>query len=300
MSYGKDIALSAIHPKLFDFQKDVVRWAVKKGRAAVFLDTGLGKTFVQLEWARLLNVKTIIIAPLSVARQTVRESKKIDLDVRYIRSQYEADEVFKTNDLFITNYEMIDNFDASKFQAVVLDESSILKSLDGVTRRKLIDTFQDTPYRLCCTATPAPNDIVELGNHSEFLGVMTNNEMQSSFFIHANKISEIEVGDGRVIKRKQSQTKGQEWRLRNYAKNKFYEWLSSWAISIRKPSDLGYADDGYILPDLSIQPLFVDVDYKPDDQLFFTGLHGIQDRNKVRKATADDRINLAIKTIVNS
>lgn len=293
MTYGKEISLDEINSKLFPFQKDVVRWAVKKGRAAVFLDTGLGKTFVQLEWARLLDVITLIIAPLSVARQTVREAKKIDLDVIYVRSQFEITEVFKHNKIFITNYEMIENFDASYFDAVVLDESSILKSLDGVTRRKLIDMFQMTPYRLCCTATPAPNDIIELGNHSEFLGVMKNNEMQSSFFIHANKVNEIEVGDGRTIKKKQSQSKGQEWRMRNYAKDAFYAWLSSWAISIRKPSDLGYSDEGYILPQLTIQPLFVDVDYKPDDQLFFTGLHGIQDRNKVRRATLDDRVKIA-------
>lgn len=300
LSYGKEIRLGDIHSKLFPFQKDVVRWAVKKGRAAVFLDTGLGKTFVQLEWARLLGQKTLIIAPLSVARQTVREASKIDLTVIYVRSQFEADEVFNHENIFITNYEMIERFDASHFDAVVLDESSILKSLDGVTRRKLIDMFQDTPYRLCCTATPAPNDIVELGNHSEFLGVMKNNEMQSSFFIHANKVTEIEVGDGRTIKKKQSATKGQEWRMRNYAKDKFYEWLSSWAISIRKPSDLGYSDDGYILPELRIEPLFVDVDYKPDDQLFFTGLHGIQDRNKVRKATLIDRVSVASELINKS
>lgn len=300
MSYGKDINLGDINPKLFPFQKDVVRWSVKKGRAAVFLDTGLGKTFVQLEWARLLDVKTLIIAPLSVARQTVREAKKIDLEVIYVRSQFEITEVYKHNKLFITNYEMVGNFDTLYFDAVILDESSILKSLDGVTRRKLITMFQDTPYRLACTATPAPNDIVELGNHSEFLGVMKNNDMQSNYFIHANKVTEMEIGDGRTIKKKQSATKGQEWRLRNYAKDKFYEWLSSWAISIRKPSDLGYADDGYILPNLSIQPLFVDVDYKPDDQLFFTGLHGISDRNKVRKATLDDRVKIASDLVNNS
>lgn len=300
LSYGKDIEKKDIHSRLFEFQKDIVKWAVKKGKCAVFLDTGLGKTNVQLEWARLIGERTLIIAPLSVARQTVREGKKINLDVKYVRSQYEVDEVFPDNKLFITNYEMLDNFDASKFQAVVLDESSILKSLDGVTRRKLIDMFQETPYRLCCTATPAPNDQTEIGNHSEFLGVTKMNDMLSMFFIHANKVEFLEVGDGRTVKKKQSASKGQDWRLRNYAKEKFYQWMASWAISLRKPSDLGYDDNGYILPALNIQPLFVDVDYKPDDQLFFTGLHGISDRTKVRKVTLKDRVALASQLVNNS
>lgn len=298
-SFGKDISLDEIHPRLFDFQKDVVRWAVKKGRAAVFLDTGLGKTNVQLEWARLLKQKTLIIAPLSVARQTVREAKKIDIEVVYIRSQFEADKVFKTNSIFITNYEMLDNFDADKFTAVVLDESSILKSLDGKTRKKLVDMFFDTKYKLACTATPAPNDQTEIGNHAEFLGICSMQEMLAMFFIHANKVTEIAIGK-HTIKKKHSSTEGQEWRLKNHAHNKFYEWLSSWAMSLRKPSDLGYDDNGYILPELNIQPLFVDVDYVPDGQLFFTGLHGIQDRNKVRHITLEDRVKIASKMINKS
>ncbi|MFA5785287.1 MAG: DNA methyltransferase [Phycisphaerae bacterium] len=290
--HGKDISVDDVHPMLFPFQKDVVRWAVGKGRAAIFLDTGLGKTFVQLEWARLMGVKTLIVAPLSVARQTVREGKKIDIDVQYVRHQSEV-----TGNISITNYEMVDAFDPSEFDAVVLDESSILKSFDGVTRRKLIDMFGDTKFRLACTATPAPNDQSEIGNHSEFLGVATTNEMLAMFFVHANKVDYQDVGDGRQVKTKRAGSQGQEWRLKNHAMEAFYKWMSSWSISLRKPSDLGYDDDGYILPKLHVHPRFIAVDYKPDGQLFFTGLSGIQDRHKVRIATIDDRISEAVDIV---
>lgn len=292
--HGIEIKPKDVHSKLFDFQNDVVIWAARKGRAAVFLDTGLGKTFVQLEWARLLRQKTLIIAPLSVARQTVREAKKINIDVLYCRHQDEA-----VNQINITNYEMLGNFDAQFFGAVVLDESSILKALDGKTRQKLTDMFEHTKYRLACTATPAPNDLVEIGNHAEFLGIATINDMKAMFFVHANKETEIRVGNS-VVRKKHSATQGQEWRLKHHAHSKFYQWLASWAISLRKPSDLGYDDDGYKLPSLNIQSVFVNVDYKPDDQLFFTGLHGIQDRNKVRHATMDDRIKVAASLVNKS
>lgn len=292
--YGKEIKREP-NSILFPFQRDVVKWAARKGRAAIFLDTGLGKTFIQLEWARLIEEKTLIIAPLSVARQTIREAKKIDIDVKYVRHQSEADQM-----ICITNYEMLDEFDATKFGAVVLDESSILKSLDGKTKEKLLSMFGETPYRLACTATPAPNDETEIGNHAEFLGVCTTNQMKSMFFINANRVTEIQVGDGRIVKRKQSGNNGQEWRIRNYARNSFYEWMTSWSISIKKPSDLGYSDEGYNLPKLTITPSFVDVDYKPADQLFFTGLSGIQERHTVRSATLEARVKVAADMVNNS
>jgi hypothetical protein len=202
-----------------------------------------------------------------------------------------------TNKICITNYEMIDSFDPSQFGAVVLDESSILKSFDGVTRRKMIDIFSDTKYRLACTATPAPNDQAEIGNHSEFLGVATVNEMLAMFFVHANKVDYKDVGDGRQVKTKRAGSQGQEWRLKNHGTEKFYKWMSSWAISLRTPSDLGYDDDGYILPPLNIKSTFLAVDYKPDDQLFFTGLSGIQDRYKVRSSTIEDKLAAAVEII---
>lgn len=294
--HGIDVNKSEINNILFDFQKDVCAWALKKGRAAIFLDTGLGKTFIQLEWARLISKRTLIVAPLSVARQTIREAKKIDIEVRYVRHQSEIN----GDQIYITNYEMVEEFDPSAFDAVILDESSILKSIDGKTRRKLIDMFGNTPYRLACTATPAPNDQSEIGNHSEFLGICSMNNMLAMFFVHANKVKEIALDDGRVLKTKQAGEKGQEWRLKNHARDKFYRWMASWSISLRKPSDLWYDDDGYILPELNINPVFVDVDYVPDGQIFFTGLSGIQDRHNVRMATLSDRVSAAAELVNNS
>ena len=293
---GRPIDRDAIHPILFDFQKDIVVWACKKGKAAIFLDTGLGKTFIQLEWARLIGETTLIIAPLSVARQTVGEARKIDISVKYVRHQNEC----IPGSIHITNYEMIEEFDPAFFGAVVIDESSILKSIDGEIRKKLIEMFDLTPFKLACTATPAPNDQSEIGNHAEFLNVCRTNEMLSMFFIHANKVSEQDAGNGRILKTKQAGTKGQEWRLRNHGKDHFYQWMASWSISLTKPSDLGYDDDGYNLPPLNIDPIFVDVDYVPEGQLFFTGLKGIQDRHNVRVVTLEERVSRAAEIVNNS
>lgn len=294
-SYGKSVSKDEINPKLFPFQIDTTLWAVKRGRAALFLDTGLGKTFCLLEWARLMGEKTLIIAPLSVARQTIREAKKIDLEVKYVRKMDDLD----NRKLFVTNYEMIDQFDMDQFGAVVLDESSILKSLDGKTRRKLTNACENVPYRLCCTATPAPNDYTEIGNHAEFLGICTQAEMLSQFFINANKEHTYHI-DGKTYTRKGSNAAGTEWRLRHHAEDKFFEWLSSWSISLIKPSDLGYDDNGFILPKLSIHPVFVKADYSPEDQLFFTRLHGIEDRAKVRKGTIEAKFTKLQKLIYDS
>lgn len=283
---GRRVADSEIHPMLFPFQRDVTRWAVNKGRAAVFLDTGLGKTFVQLEWARLIGAKTLIIAPLSVARQTTREGKKIGLDVRYVRDQ---SEVTPEHKIWITNYEMLDAFDFDAFGAVVLDESSILKSLGGKTRRKLIDLCQQVPYRLCCTATPAPNDFIEIGNHAEFLGICSQAEMLAMFFVNANKEHTYWIGDS-AYRRKGSNKGGTEWRLKHHAEKRFFEWLSAWAMSMTMPSDLGYDDDGFVLPALDIRPMFIETAYQPDDKLFFTGLSGIEDRAQVRAQTVAARV----------
>jgi DNA modification methylase len=291
---GVVIGRQAIHSMLFNWQKDIVIWAVRKGRGAIFLDTGLGKTFIQLEWARLLGEKTLIIAPLSVARQTVREAKKIDLDIKYVRNQSEIDG-YK---IHITNYEMADQFDYSKFGAVVLDESSILKSIGGKTRKKLTGLCENVKYRLCCTATPAPNDYIELGNHTEFLGICKQSEMLAMFFINANKEHTIVV-ENKTYRRKGSNKNGTEWRLKHHAEKPFFEWLSSWAITMTKPSDLGYDDDGFILPPLNIIPVFVHSEYKPSNQLFFTQLHGIADRASVRKSTINAKLD-KLRQIVNN
>ena len=268
---GKDVSEGAVHSLLFPFQRAQVLWALRKGRCAVFADTGLGKTFIQLEWARLLDVPTLIIAPLTVARQTVREAEKIGLPVRYVRHQSECNGA-----LSITNYEMVEHFDSGAFEAVVLDESSILKALDGKTRKKLTEMFADTPYRLCCTATPAPNDHAELGNHAAFLGVMSREDMLATFFVHDDN----------------------GWRMKGHAQEPFFRWLASWAMSLRYPSDIGFEDDGFILPPLDIQPLWVDMDVAPEGQLFFTSLGGLHERHSVRRQTIEERTR-TIADLVN-
>ncbi|OPY75701.1 MAG: putative methyltransferase [Syntrophorhabdus sp. PtaU1.Bin050] len=253
----------SVNPLLFAFQSDIVKWACRKGRAAVFADTGLGKTFIQLEWAKAVSTTCILVAPLSVARQTIREAVKLGLTVNYCRSSADV-----KPGLNITNYEMIENLDPTLFDAIVLDESSILKSIDGKTKAKLLKLYATTPFRLCCTATPAPNDIAEIANHSEFLGIMSRNDMLASFFVHDDE----------------------GWRLKGHAEEAFYRWMASWSMSIKKPSDIGHSDEGYILPPLTIHPVFVTSSYTPEGQLFFTGLKGIQDRAGVRKSTIDDKL----------
>ncbi len=268
---GIDVSGEGFPHGTHDWQSDIIRWALRKGRAAIFADTGLGKSVMQLVWAQHAATRTLILAPLAVAKQTVREGEKWGIPVTYARSQADAAAVGIT----ITNYEMVEKFDAAAFGAVVLDESSILKSHDGKTRTRLIARFAYTPMRLCCTATPAPNDIAELANHAEFLGILTRAEMLASFFVHDDE----------------------GWRLKGHAREPFYRWLASWGLSLKRPSDLGYADDGYDLPPLSIEPVITPVDYQPPGQLFFTGLKGITDRSHVRKSTMAARVAAAAALI---
>jgi superfamily II DNA or RNA helicase len=166
---------------LYPWQAAIVRWAVRKGRAAIFADCGLGKTFMQTAWAQAIGVRALLLAPLCVAEQTVAEAAKLGIAVRYARNDAEADGAR----LVITNYERLDAFDTRRYEGVVLDESSILKAFDGKTRGKLIEAFDHAPYRLCCTATPSPNDIAELGNHAEFLGLLTRAEFLATWFVRS-------------------------------------------------------------------------------------------------------------------
>jgi DNA modification methylase len=269
-SHGIEVDSSQLNPAMFPFQRDLVRWALRKGRAALLTDCGTGKTLMALEWARQLGVPTIILAPLAVAQQTVAEGRKFGITVQYARSQAEVSEP-----IVVTNYEMLGHFHADQFQAVVCDEAGILKNFEGKRRKEIIETFAQTPYRLACTATPAPNDISEIANHAEFLGVMTRVNMLATYFVHDDE----------------------GWRLKGHAREPFYRWLASWSMSIRKPSDLGYSDDGFNLPSLSIEPCIVSADYAPSDQLFFTGLKGITGRSEVRRATADKRIRATVDLI---
>lgn len=268
---GIDVEPDAVHPSLFGFQRDLTRWALRKGRAAIFADTGLGKTRMQVEWARLTGVRALILAPLAVAHQTIREADAIGVAVRYVRNQDEADR-YDSRTIVITNYERLHLLNPSTFDAVVLDESSILKAFSGTTKKALVASFRDTPFRLACTATPAPNDIEELCNHADFLGVMSPQEMRSTFFIADSR--------GEFMR----------YRLKRHAHDAFYRWLSSWACAIKRPSDLGYDDDGFVLPGLDVTAHVVDTDWRPDGQLFATGLSGVSDQAAVRKATTADRV----------
>lgn len=266
---GVTIDPASINPMLHDWQARIVHWACGKGRAALFEDCGLGKTFQQIEWARLMADRTLILAPLSVARQTVREATKLGVDARYVRN---ADQVDGPG-IYVTNYEMVGKFDHSEFGAVVLDESSILKNADGKLRRALTDMLAHVPYRLAATATPAPNDVAELCNHAEFLGWMPRNEMLAAYFVHD------EVG----------------WRIKGHAVGPMHQWMAQWAVAARRPSDVGGSDDGYNLPGLSIVPELVDVEIVPDGQLFATDLGGIGGRSAVRRQTLDARVERTVE-----
>jgi DNA modification methylase len=221
-----------IHPALFDFQAKIVSYALRKGSSALFANTGLGKTIMQLEWARHVPGRVLILAPLAVGPQTVREAEsKLGLAITYARNQEDADRGEK---ITITNYEMLDHFDVGAFTGVVLDESSILKSLTGKTKTKLIERFKQTPFKLACTATPAPNDHMELGNHAEFLGIMPMVEMLARWFKH-------DSGETSV------------YRLKRHGEQDFWRWVASWAVCCRKPSDVGPFDDSmFDLPPLNV------------------------------------------------
>lgn len=258
--------LPELNPMLFDFQRDIVGWALKRGRASIFADCGLGKTPMQLEWASHVPGNVLVLAPLAVSLQTVGEGKKFGIDVHYCRDQSQA-----KPGITITNYEMIEHFDSSYFTGVVLDESSILKSFTGKIRNQIIETFQRTPFRLACTATPAPNDYMELGNHAEFMGVMSRTEMLAMFFVH-------DGGDT------------SKWRLKGHAEKEFWKWLCSWAAMIRKPSDIGYDDDKFVLPPMNMLQHTVKTNEAPDGFLFPVEALTLQERQHERKVTTELRV----------
>lgn len=265
-----------INNRLFDFQKDIVKWSIRRGRAAIFADCGLGKTAMQLEWSAQIHNKTggdiLIIAPLAVALQTKAEGKKFGIDVTVCRTQKDV-----KKGINITNYEMISHFDVRSFIGVVLDESSILKSFTGKTCQEIIDLFQHTKFKLACTATPAPNDYMELGNHSEFLGVMTRTEMLSTFFVH-------------------DMCETAKWRLKGHAQSKYWKWLSSWAAVINKPSNLGYKDDGFKLPELHINIQYVE-SRNNSEYLFALEANTLDERRMARKDSILDRCKKATEII---
>lgn len=241
-SIGFDVDESTLNGRLMDWQKRIVRWAIKRGRAALFEDCGMGKTFQQLEWARVVYDRTqkpvVIHCPVGVRHQTKREAEKfgVKCDVAVVD---DASEVI--SGINLVNYEKIHRFSDVDFGGVVLDESSILKGLNTKTREVLTDRYAGVAFKLACTATPAPNDSMELGNHSEFLGVCNTTDMLNRFFYH-------DSGDT------------SKWVLRPHGKSDFWAWVSQWAICIGKPSDIGGKDDGFDLPELCVTRHIVEVD----------------------------------------
>ena len=265
-----------LNDMLFPFQHDITKWALKRGRACIFADCGLGKTPMQLEWAHHIPGNVLILAPLLVSKQTIREASKFGIsDI-----QYSPDGTVKSK-ITITNYERFHHFDVSQFQGIVLDESSILKSYTGKYRTEIIERCQSVPFRLACTATPAPNDFMELGNHAEFIGAMTRTEMLAMFFVH----------DGGET---------QKWRLKGHAENKFWEWVCSWAVMIRKPSDLGYEDNGFILPSLNIQQDTIQVERPSGGMLFAMEARSMIERRQARKETTESRCAKAAELVNKS
>lgn len=256
----------ALPDSLFDFQKALTSWALRRGKAAIFADTGLGKSRMQLAWADAVHKHTgkpiLILAPLAVAAQTAAEGASIGIEVKVCRDGSEV-----VNGINITNYDRLHRFDPSVFAGIVLDESSIIKHSDAKTFRILTDAFKATPFRLCATATPAPNDWTELGTHAEFLGICTQQEMLAEYFCH----------DGGET---------QTWRLKGHARQIFWRWVCSWGALIRRPSDLGFDDSAYKLPPLHLHEHAVDVEIAPaDGMLFSLEAQTLSERRTARRAS---------------
>jgi len=270
-----------IKAPLFEWQKHVVQWAVRQGRAALFEDCGLGKTLQQLEWARQVheytNLPILVLTPLSVASQTIEEAAKFGIMATHAK---DAPDI--SNGINVTNYEKLEHFQDVEFGGVVLDESSILKNFTGKTRIALTERFAETPYRLCCTATPSPNDYTEFGQHADFLGICSPSQMLATFFINDT----FNTGD---------------WRLKGHAESQFWAWLGSWAACIGKPSDIGFSDDGYNLPSLNMETITVDVNEAADadsEELFKHVTLSATTMHRELRETAQERVN-AVADLVN-
>lgn len=286
----------ALSRKLKPFQGDCTRWALRKGRAALFEECGLGKTWQALEYSRVVSEHTrqpvLILTPLAVAAQFVREGEKLGVRVHHVRElgdvpTLEADghDTEFAAEVLVTNYERLEKLAAliPHLGGVVLDESSILKAYDGKTRTMLIEAFQQTPFRLALTATPSPNDVTELGNHAEFLGAMSRVEMLATFFCH-------DGGDTSV------------WRLKGHAERDFWAWVRTWAICLSKPSDMGYSDEGYDLPPLELHEHVIDVDDRLAQSaglLFAYQATTLSEQRAVARSTFEERVAAAASLVNN-
>lgn len=273
---GPNMAPSDVHPLLHDWQNDLVRWAVRTSRAAIWADTGMGKTMMQLEWARLSGNRSLIVAPLAVCAQTVREAAKIGIHAEYVREYADVDPLSDVQ-VHVTNYERLQGFPPAAFDAVVLDESSILKQSTGATRTMLIDWAREVPHRLACSATPAPNDPEELTNQAEWLGRMSRTHMLAAYFIHDQ--------DG--------------WRLKGHARRPMMQWMAQWAVALTRPSDVGGDDIGFELPGLEVTPEIVHAEIEAEGQLFATDIGGVTGRAELRRKTLAARVDRAAKLVAN-
>ena len=274
---GFEMPKERMNPMMFEWQKDITRWALRKGRAALFEDCGNGKTIQQLEFCRAVcehtGMPSLIVAPLTVGEQTKREAEKFGYTAALCRTQKDVQPGIN-----ITNYEMLDHFDPDSFGGVVLDESSILKNCMGKVRTQIIEMFRNVPYRLSCTATPSPNDYMELGNQVEFLGIMSRTEMLATYFTH----------DG-------SDTS--KWRLKGHAEDRFWEWVATWAVVLTCPGDLGYPNDGYILPELVMHEHLVEASTSMDDSLFGWVAKTLTERRDARRMSLRERCEKAAEIV---
>lgn len=280
---GFSIETNKLNPVLFDFQKFCVKRALEAGKFALFEDCGLGKTIQQLEWAKQIilkcNVSVLVLAPLAVIGQTIKEGQKFGYSVNEIN---DMDDYDNNNDhIYITNYDNLDNIDVSFFGGVILDESSILKNFAGKTRNAIIDRFRNTPYKLACTATPSPNDTTEICNHAEFLDVMSRNEMLAMYFVH----------DGGSTS---------EWRLKGHAEQSFWDFVSTWAVMLNKPSDIGFNDNGYNLPPLNVIEEMVITPKRDNGMLFNETAVSATDYHKELRATYQLRLDKVAEIVKKS
>lgn len=275
---------------LFDFQKSLVEWAVRKGRGAIFADCGLGKTPMQLVWGenvvRETNRPVLILTPLAVARQTVREAEKFGIDCR--RSD---GEVPSGAHMLVANYERLHHFDPKHFAGVVCDESSILKNFDGKRKAAITEFMRTVPYRLLCTATAAPNDYIELGTSSEALGELGYMDMLNRFFRNDQNTSDTRKLIRGPISRGGPRSAG--WRFKGHAEIPFWRWVCSWARACRRPSDLGFENDGFVLPRLIEREHMVETRTNPDGMLFALPATNMREERDERRRTIAERCEMA-------
>ena len=285
--YGGDAGFDPVwRPDfLFDFQQALVEWAIRKGRAAIFADCGLGKTPMQLVWAenvrRVTGKPVLIVTPLAVAWQTIDEAHKFGMEAAYSRDGSQQ------GPLTVTNYERLHLFDRADYAGVVCDESSAIKSFDGVRRQEVTDFLRKMEYRLLCTATAAPNDYIELGTSSEALGYLGHMDMLNRFFKNdANNSATRGMYRGFAAPR---QWKGPAWRFKGHAEDPFWRWVCSWARAMRRPSDLGFSDDRFALPPLRQELHVVEARTRAEGTLFNLPAIGLDEERDEARRTITER-----------